>query len=59
MMKERLFKKAVDAMDNYTKAIEMGLCDFANYYDARMRELLKEIKSMGWEQEFEEFSLVL
>ena len=33
MKKQELFEHAVRAMDNYTRAIEMDLLDFANYYD--------------------------
>lgn len=59
MNKQKLFKKAVNTMDNYTKAVEMGLNDFANYYNHQMHKLLNKIKSKGLEQEFEEFALVI
>ena len=59
MEKQELFEKATKAMDNYAKAIEMGLSDFANYFDAKMREHLKEIKIRGLYQEFEDFTLVV
>lgn len=59
MEKQKLFEKAVAAMDNYTKAVEMGLQDFANYYDCKMRELCEEIKAKGLSREFEEFVCVI
>lgn len=59
MKKQELFEKAVNAIDNYTKSIEMGLSDFANYYHCRMKELCDEIKVKGLSQEFEEFALVI
>lgn len=59
MKNQELFEKAVNAMDNYTRAVEMGLQDFANYYDCRMRELLGEIKAKGLSREFEEYACVI
>lgn len=59
MKKQELFGKAVNAMDNYTRAVEMGLSDFANYYDCKMKELYVEIKAKGLDREFEEFALVI
>lgn len=56
--KEKLFEAATQAMDNYNKAVEMGLDDFANYYYCQMRKLLQEIKSRGLKQEFDDFALV-
>lgn len=56
--KNKLFETAVNAMDNYNKAIEMGLEDFANYYYCRMHELIQEIKTKGLQQEFNDFALV-
>ena len=58
MEKQELFEKAVKAMDNYVKAIEMELFDFANYFNENMREYLAEIKQRGLENEFSEYSLV-
>lgn len=59
MKKQELFAKATTAMDNYTKAIEMGLDDFAAYYDNRTKELCGIIRQMGLTKEFEEFALVV
>ena len=59
MKKQELFVKAVNAMDNYKKAVEMGLQDFANYYDSKMRELCEEIKAKGWGREFEDYACVI
>lgn len=59
MEKQKLFEKAVNAMDNYTKAVEMGLQDFANYFDCKRRELCEEIKAKGWGREFEEYACVI
>lgn len=59
MEKQELFEKAVAAMDNYTKAVEMGLQDFANYYDSKMRELCEKIKAKGWGREFEDYACVI
>ena len=58
MKKQELFEKTVKSMDNYTKAIEMELFDFENYYYEKMREYLAEIKQRGLENEFSEYSLV-
>lgn len=58
MKKQELFEKAIKAMDNYSKAVEMELDDFANYYYCQMRKLLQEIKSRGLKQEFDDFALV-
>ncbi len=59
MEKQELFQRAVNAMDNHTEALEMGLQDFANYFDCQMRELCEEIKAKGWGQEFEDFACVI
>lgn len=59
MEKQELFEKAAAAMDNYTKAVEMGLQDFANYYDSKMRELCEEIKAKGLSREFEDYACVI
>lgn len=59
MKKQELFEKAVAAMDNYTKAVEMGLLDFANYFDCKRRELCEEIKAKGLSREFEEYACVI
>ena len=59
MKKQELFEKATMAMDNYTKAVEMGLDDFATYYDNRMKELCGIIRQMGLTKEFEEFAIVV
>ncbi|MGN0594914.1 MAG: hypothetical protein ACI4I6_07125 [Hominimerdicola sp.] len=59
MEKQELFEKAAAAMDNYTKAVEMGLQDFANYYDSKMRVLCEEIKAKGWGREFEDYACVI
>lgn len=59
MKKQELFEKAVNAMDNYTKAVEMGLSDFANYYDCKTKELYGEINAKGLCREFEEFALII
>lgn len=58
MKKQELFEKAVKAMDNYTKAVEMGLSDFANYYHSQMKTLCNEIRHRGLKQEFDDFALV-
>lgn len=59
MEKQELFQRAVNAMDNHTKSVEMGLEDFANYFDCQMRELCEEIKAKGWSHEFEDYACVL
>ncbi len=59
MNKQELFERAIKAMDNYTKSVEMGLSDFANYYDCQTKKLCKEIKRKGLAEEFEEFALVI
>lgn len=59
MKNQELFEKAVAAMDNYTRAVEMGLTDFANYFDCKRRELCKEIKAKGLSREFEEYACVI
>lgn len=59
MKKQELFVKAVAAMDNYTRAVEMGLQDFANYYDSKMQELCEEIQAKGLSREFEEYACVI
>lgn len=59
MKKQELFEKAVKAMDNYTKAVEMGLSDFANYYHSQMKTLCNEIRHRGLKQEFDDFALVI
>lgn len=59
MKKQELFEKAAAAMDNYTRAVEMGLQDFANYYDCKIRELCEEIKAKGWGREFEDYACVI
>ena len=59
MKKQELFENAIKAMDNYTKAVEMGLSDFANYFDCQFKKLSKEIKQKGLYNEFEEFALVI
>lgn len=59
MKKQELFERAAEAMDNYTRAIEMDLLDFANYFDTKMKEYLKEIKTRGLFEEFEEFALII
>ena len=57
MNKKELFTKAVKAMDDYAKAVDMELPEYENYFDAVMRELLAEIKSNGWDNEFDDFAL--
>lgn len=57
MNKKELFAKAVKAMDDYAEAVDMELPEYENYFDAVMRELLAEIKSNGWEYEFDDFAL--
>jgi len=52
MKKQELFERTAEAMDNYARAIEMDLLDFANYFDAKMKEHLKEIKARGLSEEF-------
>lgn len=59
MKKQELFEKATRAMDNYTRAVEMGLFDFANYYESQMKEVCTEIRKKGLSREFEEFALVI
>ena len=59
MTKQELFNKAVEAMDNYIKAIEMQEDDFANYYFNRMRELSREITERGLTNEFQEYATVI
>ena len=59
MKKQELFEQAAAAMDNYTRAVEMGLQDFANYYDSKMRELCEGIKAKGLSREFEEYACVI
>ena len=55
MNKQELFEKAVKAMDKYTKAVEMGLTDFENYYDSISKELYREIKKRDLEEEFDDY----
>lgn len=55
MKKKELFEKAVKAMDNYTKAVEMGLTDFENYYDSISKKLYRKIKEGGLEEEFDDY----
>lgn len=57
--KQELFDKTIKAMDNYTRAVEMDYDDFANYFDSRMKELLKEIKKRGWHKEFKDFACIV
>lgn len=57
MNKKELFTKAVKAMDDYAEAVDMELPEYENYFDAVMRELLAEIKSNGWDNEFDDFAL--
>ena len=59
MKKQELFEKTVKSMDNYTKAIEMELSDFANYYHEKTREYLSEIRKQNLENEFSEYALIL
>lgn len=59
MKKNEFFQKAVTAMDNYTRAIEMEASYFENYYYCKMREYLAEIRARGWAEEFDDFALVL
>lgn len=59
MKKQELFERAAEAMDNYARAIETDLLDFANYFEAKMKEHLKEIKIRGLSEEFEEFALII
>lgn len=58
MKKQELFEKAIKAMDNYTRAVEMDLDNFANYYNSQMKTLCNEIRRRGLEQEFDDFALV-
>ena len=57
MSKQELFNKAITAADNYTKAIEAGLFDFANYFDKQGKELYQKIKQRGLEQEYSDYIL--
>lgn len=57
MSKQELFSKAITAADNYAKAIESGLFDFANHFDAKGKELYQEIKRRGLEQEYNDYIL--
>lgn len=59
MKKKELFEKAIKAMDNYARAVEMGLDDFANYYYSQMKTLCNEIRYRGLKQEFDNFALVI
>ena len=59
MKKQELFENTVKAMDNYTKAIEMDMPDFENYYNCKMKEYFAEIDSRGLNGEFEAFALVV
>ncbi len=59
MKKKELFERAAQAIDNYTKAIEMQEDDFANYYFNRMQELSREIAERGLTNEFQEYATVI
>ena len=55
MSKQELFSKAITAADNYTRAIEAGLFDFADYFDELGKELYQEIKQRGLEGEYSDY----
>ena len=57
MSKQELFSKAIKAADNYSKAIENDMLDFANYFDAKGKELYQEIKRRGLEEEYSDYIL--
>lgn len=55
MSKQELFSNAITAADNYTRAIEVGLFDFADYFDELGKELYQEIKQRGLEGEYSDY----
>lgn len=59
MEEQELFEKTVKAMDNYIKAIEIDLPDFASYYYSRFKELYNNIEQKGLKEEFDEFALII
>lgn len=59
MEEQELFEKTVKAMDNYIKAIEIDLPDFASFYYSRFKELYNNIEQKGLKEEFDEFALII
>ena len=55
--KEELFRKAVKAMYNYLKAIEMDVPEFEKHCGSVSHELYQEIKRRGLVEEFKDYML--
>lgn len=59
MSKQELFEALVRAMDNYNKALEVGMSEFENYYNNRIEELYQEVENKGLTEEFEDYTYSL
>lgn len=57
--KNELFRKAVQSSRNYLIALEKGIPEFQDYFDALHEEQIALIKKNGWFGEYEEFSTIL
>lgn len=53
-----LFESTLKAMDDYTKAVEMGFpMQYINRLDEKQKSLYEKIKSLGLLEEFEDYAM--
>lgn len=58
MMKNKLFTETKELIESYTASVQCGVSEQKIVHlESRVKKNLKEIKALGFEEEFDEFAM--